>query len=203
MPLDLSQQEKIFVRQRFEMAELFGFETRNRFGILDEKGQVLAYAAEQQKGLSGFFFRQMFGHWRSFDINFYDNQRNEILMAHHPFRFFFRHLDIYDENGRLIGYLQQRFSWLSKKFDVCNSQGKVVMEVNSPFFSFWKFPFYQYGHHVATVQKKWSGGLYELFTDRDNFLVEFVKSDLKNEYKHLVLAASIFIDLLYFERKAN
>jgi hypothetical protein len=56
---------------------------------------------------------------------------------------------------------------------------------------------------VATVEKKWSGLLTEAFTDKDNFAVKYDDPNLSNEERQLVLAAALFIDLQYFERKAN
>ena len=47
------------------------------------------------------------------------------------------------------------------------------MEVSSPFWRLWTFPFAARGAEVASVQKKWSGLLAEAFTDKDNFAVDF------------------------------
>jgi hypothetical protein len=57
------------------------------------------------------------------------------------------------------------------------------------------------GKQIAAVHKKWSGILSETFTDRDNFMVEFTSDDLSHDERKLVMASSVFIDLLYFERK--
>ena len=54
---------------------------------------------------------------------------------------------------------------------------------------------------MAEVKKKWSGLLSEAFTDKDNFQIEFVDSSLKENERKVVMASSIFIDLMYFEQK--
>ena len=54
---------------------------------------------------------------------------------------------------------------------------------------------------VAEVRKKWSGLLSEALTDRDNFEVEFVDRNMTIAEKSLVMVSSVFVDLLYFERK--
>ena len=77
------------------------------------------------------------------------------------------------------------------------------MEVSSPFWRLWTFPFMARGAQVARVQKKWSGLLAEVFTDKDNFAVDFGDGALGETERRLVLAAAIFIDLQYFEKKAS
>ena len=47
----LESHSKLYVKQTFELAELIGFETRNRYRVRDERGNDVAYAAEQQESL--------------------------------------------------------------------------------------------------------------------------------------------------------
>lgn len=58
------------------------------------------------------------------------------------------------------------------------------------------------GKEVARVEKRWSGLFNEVFTDKDNFRVTYLEALTPNE-RALVLAASLFIDLQYFEREAS
>lgn len=191
------------VQQVFEGFELLGYETRNKYKILDESGKLLGFAAEQQKGFFNFLFRQVLGHWRKFDVHFFDENRSEFLIAHHPFRFFFQRLEIRRPEGKLLGALQQRFAIINKKFDLEDNRGETLFEMRSPFWKIWTFPFYRRGNEVARISKKWSGLLSEAFTDRDNFIVQFEDQNLGVDEKHLILATSVFIDLQYFEKKAN
>jgi uncharacterized protein YxjI len=199
----LGQHRQLFVRQRFELAEMFGFETRNRYEVVSEGGAQVAYAAEQQKGFLGFLFRQSLGHWRTFDIRFFTPERVPFMTARHPFRFFFQRLEVYDEAGVLVGAIQRRFSILTKRFDVQDAIGNVIMEVSSPFWRLWTFPFVARGAEVACVRKKWSGLLAEAFTDKDNFAVDFGTDTLGENERRLILAAALYIDLMYFENKAS
>jgi uncharacterized protein YxjI len=198
---DLTRQDEIFVSQKFEMIEVFAFETRNRYRILNSAGGQIAYAAEKYSGFLGFIFRQILGHWRRFEIHFYDNEHRPLLLAVHPFRFYFSRLEVYDARQHLIGAIQRRFSILSKRFSVENDRGEVVMEVASPLWRIWTFPFIAEDRTVATINKKWSGILSEMLTDRDNFQVEFHSSALSNDLRKVVLAGAIYVDLMYFEKK--
>ena len=201
MGVTLRQHPRLFVRQRFELGEMFGFETRNKYEVVSENGVQVAFAAEQQKGFLGFLFRQTLGHWRTFDIHFFTPERTPFMVARHPFRWFFQRLEVYDEAGALVGAIQRRFSILTKRFDVQDAKGSVIMEVSSPFWRLWTFPFMTSGAEVACVRKKWSGLLAEAFTDKDNFAVEL--GNLGENERRLVLAAAIYIDLMYFEKKAS
>jgi uncharacterized protein YxjI len=194
--------DAVYVRQQRELAELFGFESRNKYGLYDEHRTQLGFAAEQQKGVIGFLLRQVLGHWRTFEITFFDTARQTMFIARHPFRFFFQRLEVLLPDGTLIGALQQRFGIFSKKFDVVGPNGDVLMEMRSGLLSFWTFPFKKGEREVGVIEKKWSGTLTEIFTDKDNFRVRF-SPGLTSTEKLLMLAATVFVDLQYFEAKAE
>lgn len=205
---DLTSSAAFIVRQRKELAELFGFESRNKYEILRNDGQPIAFAAEQQKGFLGFLMRQFLGHWRTFDIQFFAPDRRALMVARHPFRFFFQRLEISDANGRPLGSLQQRWGFIARRFDVEDATGRVVMSTRAPIWSPWTFPFKLgggggQGSDVAVVRKKWSGLLKEMVTDADNFMVEVPAANMPAETRALLLAAAIFIDLQYFEKKTG
>lgn len=199
---DLHEATELYVRQKHELAELFGFETRNKYAISTPDRREVAFAAEQQKGVFGMLMRQFLGHWRTFEIIFFGADRRPLFTAVHPFRWFFQRLEVFGDGGERLGAVQQRWAWLRKSFDVEDASGNVVLEMRAPIFSFWTFPFTRNGSEVAHIEKKWSGALSELFTDKDNFRVRFTR-DLKPVERVLVLAAAIFVDLQYFERKAQ
>ncbi len=194
---------QFIIGQRKELAELFGFETRNKYEIKSQSGEVMAYAAEQQKGVLGFLLRYFLGHWRSFEIHVFDELRNIALVAKHPFAFWFQHLDLYDAQGIYLGKIQQRFSLLSKKFDVLGAKGELLFSVNSGLFSIWNFSFIKEGQEIASIQKKWGGLLKEMFLDADQFMLEIRSGSLTYEERCLLLVSTLFVDLQYFENKAD
>ncbi len=192
----------LFVQQKRELFELVGFETRNKYQILDESNQVVGYCAEQGKGLLGFLFRQFLGHWRRFELHFFSPEKQVVLISKHPFRFFFQRIEVFDSKGQLIGAIQQRFGILTKKFDIEDARGQALFQMRSGLFSIWTFPITRGGREIAKISKKWGGILKEVFTDSDKFQVQLDPSMSAIE-KHLVLVASVFVDLQYFERKAD
>ena len=201
--LELTSHNQVLVQQVREVAELFGFETRNKYQIMDASRQPIAFAAEEGQGIFSFIMRQYLGHWRTFSVHFMGPDGRALFTAHHPFRFFFQRIEVRDINGRFLGAIEKRFSIFSKKFDVYNERGLPVMQVSSPIWRIWNFTFVKMGRPVATINKKWSGLFSEIFTDKDNFVIDFADPTMAANERLLILASSIFIDLLYFEQKAG
>jgi uncharacterized protein YxjI len=201
--MELASKSAIVLRQRRELAELAGFETRNKFEILAADGTPIGFAAEQGRGLAAFLARSFLGHWRTFEIHVFDMARQAVLVALHPWRIFLQRLEVQTPDGRPLGALQQRFSILTKRFDLERPGGGVLMTVSSPLWRPWTFPFERCGVEVAFVRKRWSGLLQEALLDADNFRIEFTEPSLSEDERALLLAAGLFIDLQYFERKAK
>ena len=199
----LAQANSIYIKQKFEVAEIFGFETRNRYQIQSEDGLQFGYCAEQKLGLGDAIMRQFLGHWRVFNIIGTNIHNQQVFRAHHPFRWFFQRIDVFGVGDRQVGSLQQRFAWFNKKFDFLDTKGNLIMSMNSPFWSIWTFPVKKLSRDVAVIEKKWTGISKELFTDADNFRVRFNDARLTADEKLLLLAGAVFVDLLYFERKAS
>jgi len=192
---------ELVVVQRKELVELFGFETRNKYAI-ESNGVPLAFAAEQGKSGLDLLARYFVGHWRTFEIHFFDTARNLVFRAVHPFRFFFQRLEVTAADGRPIGAIQQRFAILSKRFDVLDRNGSELLRVSSALWRPWTFVFERNGNEVARIEKKWSGVLMEAFTDADRFRIS-MRPELELEERILLLAAAVFVDLQYFEAKAS
>lgn len=198
----IRQATQVLIQQKRELGELIGFETRNKYEIWID-GQVAGFAAEQQKGVVGFLMRQVLGHWRTFEILLFAPSKAIIARARHPFRFLFQRLEVVSPGGELWGALQQRFAFLHKKFDLEDASGRVVLEVRSPIWKPWTFPFVARGQERAVVRKKWGGILREGFTDADRFELEFKDAELSYEERLVLVASALFIDLQYFERKSG
>lgn len=204
MPLQLADTNALLVHQRKELGEIvLGFESRNKYEIKSEDGTSVAFAAEQGKGIAGVLLRQVLGHWRTFDIHIFDPMRNLAMIAHHPFRLLFQRLEVHHANGQLLGAIQQRFGILYKKFDIEDASGHVLMTMKSPLWRIWTFPLSKMERQVAVIQKKWSGFLKEAFTDADNFRIGFDSPGITVTERALTMAAALFIDLIYFEKKGN
>lgn len=200
----LKSAQRLHVQQVWEGFEIvLGWETRNKYRILDENLRPVAFAAEQSKGIGAAIMRQFFGHWRPFEIAIFNEDRQPMYILDLPFRWFFKTLFVKNNQGKSLGYLQERFAIFRKKFDVYDSQGKLIAHINSSFFKFWTFEFFFQNRKLGTVQKKWSGALGELFTDKDNFVVSYADPSMDTDTKTLMMATCLMVDIIYFEEKGR
>lgn len=199
-------EQTVIIKQRKELFELVGFETRNKYSILRSDQSEIGFAAEQQKGIVGLLLRQMFGHWRSFTLHLFDNQRQPVVIANHPFRFLFPKLEATDPSGRVLGSIQYRFSILHKHFDILDNLNRVIFSVRSPIWRIWTFTICRgedgKNNECAQIKKVWGGILREGFTDADTFELSY-NSSVTGPERILLLIAALYVDLIYFERKAR
>lgn len=195
--------QTVVLHQQRELVELLGFEATNKFSIETENGDRIGFAYEESKGFAGMLFRQLLGHWRRFEIHILNKDQGLELKVVHPFRWFFSRLELSGADGRPVGAIQLRFSILTKKFDVHGAQDQLLFKVRAPIWRIWTFDFDRNGETVAVVKKKWGGILREGFLDADRFLLEFSSPSLTPDERLLLLASALFIDLRYFENKAQ
>jgi len=192
-----------FLKQKKELLELVGFETRNKYSIELENGAPIAYAAEDGKNLGAIIGRHFLGHWRSFKIVIFDINKNPLYYAEHPFRILFSRINLFRQNGELIGSIVQRFSIFQKSFDILDSSGKVVITTRAPIWKPWTFPMIKNQEEAALVLKRWSGLFKEALLDTDHFTISFRPNKTNLKERELILAATLLIDIVYFENKSS
>jgi uncharacterized protein YxjI len=196
----LRNAQRLHIQQVYENFEiLLGWESRNKYRILDQENLPVAYAAEEKSGLGGVLLRQILGHKRPFKIHIYNEAREKMYELEFPFRWFFKTLYLRDHTGKHLGHLQERWAIFRKKFDIYDAQNRVIGEINTPFFKVWTFDVHSSHKKLGTIQKKWAGILGEFFTDKDNYLISYADPNLPLEAKSLMLAMGLMIDIVYFE----
>ncbi len=195
----VEKNSRLLVKQIKEWGEiLVGFESRNRFEILDESGNTLGHAAEEAGGFGAMLLRNFLGKCRAARIHIYDSQGEEVGLGDKPFRFYFHRMEIFS-GGQKIGAVQRRFSILHRKFTMEDEQGNEILEIISPLFRIWTFKLHQDGVEVGRISKRWAGLLKEAFTDADVFGIEFTHANLPVQIRKLLLVAVFLIDFTCFE----
>ena len=202
LPLELGAQPEITLVQRTEVAELFGVESRNKYEVRGADGRVLAYVAEQGRSTAEALVRMFLGHWRTFELQIFDTARRPVMRARHPFRWFFRRLELETPDGRPLGVIQQRWGLLRRRFDLLDAHGRAFLTMDASLFAPWTFPILRAGAAVACIEKRWGGLLKEGFTDADTFRVTFTPGVSAAE-RGVLLATAVFVDLKYFEKRAG
>jgi uncharacterized protein YxjI len=190
--------DSLVIQQQKEWGEILsGFETKNKYAVMDTAGNPLYFAAE----VGGNFLVRMFlKAWRPFEIAVVRPDNTVALGLKSPFRFYFREIEVHDATGQLIGRVQRNFSILRRKYTVYDNQDQPLFELFGPILHPWTFEIRRDEQTLGKITKKWSGLLKESFTDADNFGVTF-GADWPMEAKAILLGAVFLIDFVHFENK--
>ena len=196
----LSSINSLIVQQKKEWGEILtGFETKNRYVVMDPSGRELYYAAEEGgSALLRVFLKAL----RPFELHIVSPDGQTIIRAKRPFRFFFHRIDVFDRAGQIIGSIEKRFSLIRRIYSVMDRNGKEGYQLFGPILHPWTFEIKQDDRFLGKITKKWSGLLKEGFTDADNFGVSF-PADWSVRLKALFLGAVFLIDFVHFEDKGN
>ncbi len=181
---------------------LVGWETRNRYQVYGADGRPVVYIGETGEGWGHALLRNL---WSSRRIRLECMTQGGVLALamERPWTFFFARMEVQAWDGRPMGYIQQRFGLLRRTFDICTPAGVVLATVEGPFWRPWTFFVRQKGVEVATIRKKWSGLGKEMFSQADNFGVEFQPELTDPRLRQLVLAATLLMDFSYFEQRQS
>lgn len=192
----LQNLDTIIVQQKKEWGEIItGFETKNKYTIVDSSGNQLYWAAEESSFLSRCFLKKL----RSFTIRILSSTGNNVLKLNKPFRFYFHEINIMDSSGKQLGIIKRNFSLFSINFLIKDSSGREIYKINGPFLHPWTFRILKDNQEVGKILKKWSGAGKELFTDADNFNIIF-PANIDITQKGILLGALFLIDMIFFEK---
>jgi len=194
--------QRLTVRQQKRWLEMLtSFEVKNTYDVFDETGAATLRVREQGKGFFSLLRRLFLGPARPFRVHVSDTNTGAVLLdLQRPFRFIFHRLDVRTVDGRVLGAIQKKWSWLRRIYHVESDSGHVVAELFGPLFKPWTFEIRVQDREVGQIQKKWSGFGKELFTDADNFGVE-LSGIREARIKLLAFAAIVLIDVVHFEKK--
>lgn len=197
---EFAPHRRLSVRQKRRWWEfLTNWEAKNSYAIFDEEGNHTLQVKEEGNGFVNILKRLFLRTARPFDATVYDNPiPRPILSLHRPFRFIFQELQVSAADGRLMGKIVREWSWIRRIYRIEDERGVEVARLFGPFFRPWTFEIQVRGEVRGMVQKRWSGSISELFTDADNFAVEFSEID-DPKLKALCFASTVLIDIVHFE----
>ncbi|RKH24661.1 scramblase [Corallococcus praedator] len=199
----LSGEHALRVRQVKEWGEILsGFEGRNRYEVVGDDGRPLFFAGEVGGGVGLFLLRSFLKAKRPFTMELKDARGETVLRLRRPWRFWLSRMEVEDGQGRHLGAIQQRFRFFARAYDVLGPREEELAQLSGPVFQPWTFHVQQQGRDVGTIAKKWSGFGKEMFTDADNFGVQFNGLD-DAHVRTLVVAATFLIDFVHFENKGG
>lgn len=188
--------EAVVVQQKKEWGELLtGFETNNKYAVLDVSSRQLYWAAEESSALARLFLKVL----RPFSIHILSTDGRLAIKTVKPFRFFFHEMSVFNSDGQFLGKIRREFSILTKKFTVADAQGTAAYDICAPVLHPWTFKILKNGAELGEIVKNWGGLGKEAFTDADNFSVRFPQ-EADAGRRAVLLGALFLIDLVCFER---
>ena len=190
----------LVISQKKEWGEILtGFETKNKYVVLDSSGNELYVAVEEGGSM---LLRWFLKAWRPFEIHIRKFDQKPVIRVVRPFRFYFHELHIYGENEILLGTIKRNFAILRRIYSVLDSSGKKIFQLLGPILHPWTFEIKDESKEYGKITKKWSGLMKEGFTDADNFGVTFPRN-WTIEQKAIFLGAVFLIDFVHFENRGN
>lgn len=199
----ISQESAFRIQQKKEWGEIItGWETKNRYHVVDGQGQPVLLAGEIADGFGAVLIRAFLKNKRPFTIELRTPDGQLALTLVRPWTWFFSRLEVQGPNGEHLGTIQQRFKFFGRLLEVKAADGTVLAELQGPLFKPWTFLVSVQGREAGMIQKKWSGFGKELFTDADSFGVQF-EGVHDARTRHLVLAATFLVDFVYFENSGK
>ncbi|XP_023830522.1 phospholipid scramblase 2-like [Salvelinus fontinalis] len=206
----LTQIDQILIHQKVELLEAFiGFETNNQYEIKNSLGQKIYKAKEKNDCCT----RNCCGALRSFDMKIKDNMDREVIRLIRPFRCAscwcpccLQELEVQAPPGTTIGYVSQDWNPCVPKFSIKGANKETVMKLEGPCFACnccgdvnFELTGKDGGKPIGRISKQWSGLLKEVFTDTDNFGIQF-PLDMDVKMKAVLMGACFLIDFMFFEK---
>ncbi len=187
----------LLVKQIKEWGEILtGFETKNKYKISNTSGTQLYFAAEKSSFLARLFLKNL----RPYTMHIIDSDEKVVLKLKRPFRWFFAEMQIMDAQDRMLGMIQLKFALFSRQLMVKDTASQLLYMIYGPLFHPWTFRIMENDQEKGKISKKWSGLGKEMFSDADNFNIEF-PANIDLNKKNILLGALFLIDMLYFENK--
>ena len=217
----LNSLDQLLVRQQVELCEaVSGFEQKNKYQICDKSEQEVFFLREETSCCT----RNCCGPQRPFNFFLTNSHGEEVLHLHRDCvcspcgwpNFFCclccfgcaKQLLTVNSFGAELGTLSLERTFFVPTIRVMDVGGNQVFTIISEFCqcSFGEDIEYKIlniqGEEVGCITKQYNGFCKEVFTDADNFVIDFPVGVDVNK-KALLLGATLMIDFLFFETKSN
>ncbi|KAM8897277.1 phospholipid scramblase 2-like [Spinachia spinachia] len=206
----LTQIDQILIHQKVELLEAFiGFETNNKYEIKNSLGQRIYTAKEKNDCCT----RNCCGSLRSFDMKIKDGMEREVIRLIRPFRCVscwcpccLQEMEVQSPPGTTIGYVKQDWHPFLPNFSIQGPNKETLLKLEGPCFACnccgdvnFELKSKDGDKPIGRISKQWSGLLKEVFTDTDNFGIQF-PMDLDVKIKAVLMGACFLIDFMFFEK---
>jgi uncharacterized protein YxjI len=190
------QSHMFFVKEHVGM-----FKAANNFDIFDPaSNQKILECREPNLGLFTKLLRFTdFKRMTPFHVELSTPEGQKVLSIQRGISLLRSSVQVFDENGLLVGTFKQKLLSIGGKFSVLNAQGEEVCTLQGKWTS-WDFRFLKGSTELAAVSKKWAGLGKELFTSADNYMLTIADTVPANSTDRiLIMAAVLCIDMVLKE----
>jgi uncharacterized protein YxjI len=185
----------IFNKNLFLIKEQVGmFKASNKYDVYDaETNQLLLQSTEPNLG----FFTKMFRftdykRMTPFNVVITTTEGKPLLTIKRGVTFFRSDVEVSDENGKIIGYFNQKFWSFGGKFEIIDANQKPVCTLQGKWTG-WDFKFVNNNKELAHVSKKWAGMGKEFFTSADNYVLSINENIAADSVERQLIFASIMV----------
>ncbi|KAM4694977.1 LOW QUALITY PROTEIN: phospholipid scramblase family member 5-like [Discoglossus pictus] len=209
----LSKVQQIIIHQQVEILGAFlGTEKSNKYEIKDNFGTRIYFAREENVYLN----RNLCGPVRPFTIRISNNKGQDVITVIRPLRciscFFpcyMQELEVQAPPGTTVGFIVQKWDPLLPKFTIQNESKEDVLKIIGPYVTFsclgdvdFEVKTLNEDSTIGKISKYWSGFVNDVFTNADNFGIEF-PIDLDVKMKAAMIGVCFLIDVMYFEQSLD
>jgi len=189
------------VRQRVSTTEVvLSWERQNAYVVHDDAGRIVFEVREVGRGFLELLGRMFLGPGRSCRMQVVDPATELVVLElSKPFRLVFPRMRVETAEGVLLGQIEGRFAWFTRRYVIREAQTGEEVEVIGPLWKPWTFTLKQGGLELGVIQKRWRGLGTEFLSDADDFGVELGQI-ASAEMRALTFAATFLVDMAHFER---
>lgn len=188
----LLTQDRFFVSQKAKFIEL-----TNEYKIRDEAGNELGHVTEENQSVLKKVVRFIgnLDTMMTHTYGLYDATDAKIVETIRPRALIFSKVHIKDSSGREVGTLVQGKKIFKKfEFSIVGPGGEKLGMVRAENWRAWDFQLLDASEkQVGRITKKWAGGVKEIFTTADNYMVE-IDPSVTGDLRLLMLAVATGID---------
>lgn len=182
-----------------EKVRIFGI--RNEYKVYNKDGEQIGFIKQimstSEKILHIFLGRAMM----PFTFEIQDLEGNVLSVIKRDWTIWMSKISVITPDGTIIGYVQQKFTFLKPKFEILSTDGQKIAEIKGDFLA-WNFSIVNTEEkEIGRITKKWSGMLQEAFTTADKYLVDVDQSLAEDTNKIAILTAAITIDMVFKEQQ--
>ena len=171
---------------------------------ISKEGVYQGQVREQSGGWVPFSLRHAFLKNRRASHFVVQNHRGTILMEfYRPFHIWCSSVRIRSVGGKLLGRVQQKFSFFRTRYELFAGSLRPFGIINAGFTKFWTFEVFDPSPRalskkpIGKVEKKHGSVAREMFTSLDTFQVHWPRLSLPQ--KAVLFCTAISIDLDHFE----